>query len=297
MEITDIASFAFEDNQTLNSIILPINLISIGECAFKYCKNLTSVTLPDSVEEIGRYAFADCIELTTFTFGSNCQLQVISDGAFENCAKLSSIEIPKSVATVGVRAFYGCKELQSLTFESNSSLKDIQAYSFFNCAKLVLLNMPNTVETIGNYAFYGCVKVSDLVFGTNFDSKIKTIGEYAFNGANITSLDFGKYLELEYIGEYSFTTCGSATVLILPNHALTIKLNAFNGCNGVTQFYCQTTDIWALMEDNDLTNGEFYMNNTAITKPTVTRYYYSETQPVDKTKNYWHYVGNEISIW
>ncbi|MDE5599720.1 MAG: leucine-rich repeat domain-containing protein, partial [Ureaplasma sp.] len=71
----------FANNDKLNIVKLPPNLISIGSYVFSNCPSLTSITIPDSVTSIGRNAF----------FG---------------CSSLTSITIPNSVTSIGTNAFY-----------------------------------------------------------------------------------------------------------------------------------------------------------------------------------------------
>lgn len=78
-----IPNFAFANKASLNSVILPSSVTSIGFYAFSLCRNLTSINVPNSVVSIESLAF-------------------------QNCAKLTSIAIPASVNTIGDAAFGGC---------------------------------------------------------------------------------------------------------------------------------------------------------------------------------------------
>ena len=59
-------------------VVIPNEVVSIGNAAFDGCKKLTSITLPDSVTSIGECAFYDCSSLTSITFqGSIAQWEEI----------------------------------------------------------------------------------------------------------------------------------------------------------------------------------------------------------------------------
>lgn len=65
--------------QTINSIVLPDSITSIGNNCFKGCKNITSIILPKNLKSIGQQAFKD----SSFT----------------------NITIPKSVNSIGYKGF------------------------------------------------------------------------------------------------------------------------------------------------------------------------------------------------
>ena len=93
--VTSIGEGAFEDCESLKSIVIPNSVTSIGEWAFQGCESLTSIVIPDGVTSIGDFAFAFCKSLT-------------------------SIVIPNSVTSIGNFAFGECK---SLTIYAEASSK------------------------------------------------------------------------------------------------------------------------------------------------------------------------------
>ena len=56
------------DNPTLESIVIPNSITSIGRFAFINCVGLTNISIPDSVTRIGERAFEGCANLTAVTF-------------------------------------------------------------------------------------------------------------------------------------------------------------------------------------------------------------------------------------
>lgn len=97
-DIKKIANNAFSDRNTIKSIIIPDNVISIGEFAFNACDQLESVSISKS-----------------------SKLQSIGDSAFSLCDSLSgSIYIPIGVTYVGSSAFFGDEKLD----EINCAAKD-----------------------------------------------------------------------------------------------------------------------------------------------------------------------------
>lgn len=296
LNITDIYPNCFANNDKIETIILPSNLKGIGEKAFASCTALKQIDIPSSVSSIGSFAFVDCINLKQVKFASNINLAKIENGVFENCFSLASITIPASVTDITDRAFYGCENMVTLNFATGSKLQTIQGNAFNSCLGLTELNLPNTLETIEEYAFYGCKNIKSFDFGQN--SAIETIGDYAFYDCiSIEQLDMGMDKNLKEIGKYAFATSSKATVLVLPGQIENIFDHAFSGCNGVKElFFAGSTEQWHVLNDNDLDNGEFYMDNSAVIVVTKPRYMYSENAPT-RDGNYWRYVNGQRVIW
>lgn len=297
--VTDIYPEAFDGNATLKTITLPITLKTIGEGAFRYCAELTSINIPASVEKIDRNAFADCAKLESVTFAENGALTKIEQGVFENCQALKAFTLPKGVTAIEDRAFFGCNLIKTFEFEKGSELISIGNYAFYACDGLETLSIPATAITIGNYAFYECVGIKSFSFGEN--SQLKTIGNYAFyRCTSIIAIDLGNYENLSGIGEYAFSNCTGAKTIVLNGNVNYIYFNAFKSCTGVLDlYYGGSVEQWDLLEDDDLTNNEFYMDNTDVTNPAINRYYYyTENTVVDDELKYWYYNENgQITVW
>ena len=61
---TAIPSYAFRNCDLIEEIVLPDNVLSIGEYAFYNCSALANIYIPNTVETIGSYAFTGCTSLT-----------------------------------------------------------------------------------------------------------------------------------------------------------------------------------------------------------------------------------------
>ena len=296
LDVTDIYPNCFANNDKMETIILPTNLKGIGEKAFASCTALKQIDIPTSVSSIASFAFVDCINLKQVEFASNINLAKIENGVFENCSSLEQITIPASVTDITDRAFYGCENMVTLNFATGSKLQTIHGNAFNGCLAITELNLPSTIEVIEEYAFYGCKGIKSFDFGEN--SSIEYIGDYAFfECIAIEELDFGTDYNLKVIGEYAFSSSSKATVLVLPGQIDNIFDHAFSGCNGVKELYFGgSVEKWEILHDNDLTNGEFYMDHRAVIEATKPRYMYSETAPT-RDGNYWHYVNGQRVIW
>lgn len=88
---------------TDDHVLVPDDVISIGDGAFKNSKSIISITLPESVTSIGHYAFSGCKKLTSIEIPES--VISIGDYAFNGCKRLPSIDIPEAVRKIGRGAF------------------------------------------------------------------------------------------------------------------------------------------------------------------------------------------------
>ncbi len=140
------------ENKSLEKIIIPDNVTSIGRFAFSKCKKITSVTISDSVDTIDRFAF-------------------------ECCKKMTNIEIPDSVKYIENHAFYNCTALESVIIPN--SVNAIEDGTFDCCRNLTKIVIPGNVTTIGDYAFYLCDKLTKVYYkGTPTEWKNISIGSW-----------------------------------------------------------------------------------------------------------------------
>lgn len=86
----------------------------IPEFAFEECNSLTSIVLPKNVTQIGEFAFYNCNSLTSIVLLEGVTL--IKKSVFNGCTSLKNITIPESVAKIENFAFNGCRSLETITF-------------------------------------------------------------------------------------------------------------------------------------------------------------------------------------
>ena len=102
LSVTKIGDFAFCDNTTATSIVIPEGITTIGQDAFFFNRTLTDINIPSSVVSIGDRAFAHC--------------------------GLKNIILPESITQIGYRVFAGCTELETITIPA--SVTDIDTFAF-----------------------------------------------------------------------------------------------------------------------------------------------------------------------
>lgn len=123
------------------SMVLPDNLISIGNYAFSSCRNLISITIPNSVTSISTGAFNSCESLNSVILSNN--LSSIGAAAFAGCSVLTSIILPGGIKKIGEGAFNNCENLSSIICEAvNPPI--ITAFPFPKVVESIPLYVPKT---------------------------------------------------------------------------------------------------------------------------------------------------------
>eukprot|EP01036_Dinobryon_divergens_P028265 gene28267-37186_t len=178
---TEIASFAFQDCTTIQTVIIPTSTTFLGKYAF-YATALTGLILPTSMVRVSDNCFAQCSSLRSLTIPTPSltvctladaalrsldlptSLVVISDYAFSNNIRLAtSLMVPTSVTYLGQEAFISAV-ITKLSLPT--SVRVIADFAFFSCKKLGIVNLPTSVASIGAYAF-NSDPISEVIIPTS----------------------------------------------------------------------------------------------------------------------------------
>lgn len=147
------------------------------------------------VTAIGDGAFKGNREITSIVIGNN--LRTIGDSAFYNCLNLTSVTLPDSVTSIGESAFQGCRALTQV-------------------------NLPAGINAIPGFCFTYCRKLASVAL----NDRIKTIGESAFNGTALTSLEIPD--SVTGIGKNAFSDMKELTAARIGRGVSTIEEGAFS---------------------------------------------------------------------
>lgn len=262
-----IASRAFRDCTSLDSITIPDSVESIGgsalyntawlnaqpdglvyagKVAYAYKNGNTmpadtSLALQADTKGISDYAFYGCENLTYVTMPDS--VTNIGRSAFEDCG-LYNVTIPDSVRFIGYGAFNRCNirsatvpaiaikhvsnpELRSVTVTSGDEIPD---NAFENRANLRIVEIASTVKRIGKYAFADCGQLGMYLDG--HPGRRITIPEGVTN-----------------IGDHAFSGCTSLESITLPDSLTHIGDNVFDGCAHLEKITFQgTVAEWRAVE-------------------------------------------------
>lgn len=242
---TTIISDGVFKNKNMYDVIIPDNVIEIGEYAFQNCKYLSRITLGPNVETIGNLAFDDCFRLVEiYNKSSHISLEYGEDsnGQIAYNAKrihegngyssnvylddkfiifnynsdyyllgiyadnsYSDLIIPDYVTIIYNYAFKNMKSINTIDMQS-SSVRIIESSSFENLNYVSYLALPETLEEIKDNAFAG-------------------LGSYAENGVSYFNID--ECINLKKIGQYAFNSLNYNGDLVLPDSLEVLEKNAF----------------------------------------------------------------------
>lgn len=289
-----IGANAFESS-ALTTITLPNNLASLGENAFASCSALVSFdgsNLSDlnangfKVDNGILYAY-ESGKLSAYyipasfafdeneTFVINADVTALPANAFKGTS-IKNVDL-NNVTEIGAYAFAGT----AITSINLGKVTVIGANAFENCTALTEVVAKNVVE-IGDSAFNGAsslVKFNANEDGTavNIPSTVTTVGNYAFYGAKLASLNIGSEGEIALtIGDYAFANNGF-NALTIPARVSSVGDYAFSNAvkNIVTTIpateegaedVTETTVATLTFDErtSDLTVGNYAFANTDV---------------------------------
>jgi hypothetical protein len=146
---------------TIDSQQYPVK--TIGSSAFFLCTTLETIILPDQLINIGPEAFSHCGKLITIKLPS--KITVIANNVFCKCFNLHTVHLPKDLINIESRAFYKCVKLQLISIPDN--VTGVGSYCFGKCLELQQIVLPNSIESIGLNAFIDCYKLIKIIWRNN----------------------------------------------------------------------------------------------------------------------------------
>ena len=214
---------AFYGCSTIESVVIPDSVNSLGSNVFEGCSNLTDVVLGDNISTMGPMVFHQCTSLVSVKLPSS--LKIIPYDTFRECRSLEEITIPDSVTTIDYQAFLWCDSLKTVNF--GKSVSSIGEYAFRECISLRSIELPNSLQTLGYNAFNECSSLQYVSLGA-----IQSVPDSAFY--ECTSLIYVDIPNtVTSIGDQAFMHCYSLRYLEIPSNVTTIGSTAFEGCGNI----------------------------------------------------------------
>ena len=224
-------SDSYSNDEEIYKVIVPENIVRLGERAFYACTNLNQIKLHDKIQRIGKRAFektelyedvdnwsdgvlyiGDVLikadpDVISGTYQVKAGTRLIADGAFEGCENLASIELPDTVEYVGADAFTGTSLMDNKENWSNNAL--IIEHTLISVDKDYngVFSVPNGIRTIADCAFEHA-RVTEVTT----PETLKFIGYNAFwDCQELVSISLGKLVKT--LGYGPFRMCNKLQVI------------------------------------------------------------------------------------
>lgn len=231
--VVSIEQQTFQNKATLQSVVLPDTIETIGMHAFSGCTNLTSVRMSQGLRQIGYYAFEKCSSLD----GTLCLTSVtnIDSNAFSYCSNLKGIEAPE-ILSIGYECFLQCRSLECAT--TGSRLTTVSSRAFYGCSALRHGPDLSSARFVSSEAFYGCEALEDAIV---LPERMFSLGGSAFEGcASIPSIRLPS--TLRSLGLRSLKGCSRLTSLDLRSALKEIGSQALDGCQSLRTVFVDPGD-------------------------------------------------------
>lgn len=178
---------------------------------------------------VGYGLFADCRQLTDVVLPADAV--TIEKDAFMNCTSLTTITVPASATNISPSS--GCVSLAAVNVsDANVCYSSIDGVLFNAGATEILwfpigkkgdYELPSTVTAIGDYAFQGC-NITRFILPDN----LTEIGQAVFYGSNVEEVSMPAKLRL--IPTATFQNCPRLAVVHLGAYTELISDYVFDGC-------------------------------------------------------------------
>ena len=142
----------------LTDVVIPPDVISIGNAAFKDCKQLASVKLHNGISNIGKSAFQGCTNLERVKLP--VKVDVLRDSVFRDCSSLKQVSLSDAIVSIEKWAFRGCASIEIIQLPD--TVNSIGVAAFQDCVCLKQINLPEGIEYIKLNAFKNCASLKEL---------------------------------------------------------------------------------------------------------------------------------------
>ena len=181
--VTDSAQLpegAFMGLTSVEEIVLPKELYTVGDYAFWGCSSLKTIEIPSTVTYIGLYSLEGCesLEELTLPFVGVRRDEMTGIANLFNGDPFEALKVVTltQADTIPDQCFINCQYIENIVIDT--VVETIGNYAFYGCSSLVEVTMPDTVQSIGDFAFAGCKQLRSIVFPESLTS-LSTAGVFS----------------------------------------------------------------------------------------------------------------------
>lgn len=249
-EVISIGENAFYGNTKLTKVIVPENIITIGNDAFKKCSSKLTLYAPynsDAIDYAKSNNIQYLIKSEDYAYSTNNSSSI---SIKEYLGTNSNITIPseldgKKIIAIDENVFAGDKNIQEVTIAQG--ITKIGKKAFSNCIKLKSVTIPDSVTDINVQAFEGCSELTDIVI----PKKLKTIPEKMFyKCTTLSTIEIPE--NITKIDNKAFARCTSLSSVMISSNAIELGEGIFSKCDNL-KIYCKSgSKASSYAKENDI---------------------------------------------
>lgn len=262
----------------VEKLIIPAGITVIKQWTYNGCTSITDVDIPNGVVEIKKYAFNGCTSLVSVLIPRSAE--TIDEYVFKGCSVLSKVNcVPINPPTINSNTFDNNHFKKATLYVQKGRLEAYAQKNYWKkFSNIVEKTFPDENEpilsgscgeglkyeyekathtlTISGEGFMTSYSQDYLAPWASYSEEIQTlkiedgvtaISSYAFNGcSSLTSVILP--MSVTAIGECAFANCKSLTSVYVGVVQIFI-MNAFKGCDNITDVYCYTSPYWIVLAD------------------------------------------------
>ena len=181
---------------------------AVGKCTKASYFRYTFINENTECRVDGFYGSLECENLIIPSSIEGKPVTQITNYAFYGEEVLKTVHLPETVTYIGYSAFYGCRNIETFICDGAASMDGYACFNLLNCHYLEVHGHNGDAYEFESYGSTFCGLGNDLVdtdVEVVFGEGLKTIPEFAFDSASITSINIPK--SVTEIKEYAFRDC------------------------------------------------------------------------------------------
>lgn len=216
----------------------------IRERALADCTGIEEINFSVLVEKLGKEAFINNTSLKSVDMSRLTELKLLPERVFYGNTALVNMQLPilaeelgeefaaentaletvnldklTKLKAIGNKAFYNDKALKEVSLSALRNLKMIGESTFENCESVTVARLPLNLEVISNKLF----KNASSLGRVSMSSMVKEIGEEAFYGTSLMSMNLSYSENIKKIGVAAFAENKSIKSLQMPEKVTSVS--------------------------------------------------------------------------
>lgn len=259
----------FHGKTTLQTVVLPNGIMTIGQYAFSGCNELVDIVLPNSIEMLGHRAFENCIKLTYFNIPDS--MKALQEGIFCGCKNIvfdgnknfvkqhGNVLMSNNILIYISPKTFNESKIYSLS-TINENIEKLGFACFSGHMNLKRLNIPSTIKEIGDdVLFYGCDNLCEIHFeGTEMPEMNLKSNSNSNDSLKIFVPEKSFNIYSDALSEYTvYPTPESNSIIYFSNEPLN---------NSHKEVKTSRGNYYIISNVGDTVNANYFKNNTSITK-------------------------------